>query len=64
MPKSIDVNEAEILRKAWGRDKPCDHPDITRESALEVYTGNYVCVQCGRYGYGTNWWKGKDKESN
>ena len=34
------------LQQAWG-DKPCEHPEFSREYDMGERTGNYCCTQCG-----------------
>ena len=34
------------LQKAWG-DRPCEHPELSREYDSGERTGNYCCEQCG-----------------
>lgn len=51
----MDIKKAKALREAWG-DKPCKHPDFSKESIsgligtqfIESKTGEYICTQCGR----------------
>lgn len=50
----MQMIEAQRLRDAWG-EKPCDHPKLEREYYLGVSTGDYVCTQCGKTGWGPNW---------
>lgn len=42
----MQMDEAERLRETWG-NKPCDHPNITKEYYLGAQTGDYVCTKCG-----------------
>ena len=34
------------LQQQWG-DRPCDHPNLSREYDAGERTGNYRCTQCG-----------------
>jgi hypothetical protein len=45
---SMDYEEAEALRKAWG-DKPCDHPWWVKETFRGAETGNEFCATCGKF---------------
>lgn len=50
----MQIKKAEELREKWG-NKPCDHPSLEKEHALGSATGDYVCTQCGRAGWGRDW---------
>ena len=43
---SIQFEEANRIEKEWG-DKPCSHPNITKEYNRSSQTGDYRCTQCG-----------------
>lgn len=43
----MQMKEAESLRRSWG-DKPCDHPDFSKEYYGGMTADDYVCTQCGR----------------
>lgn len=58
----MQMNEAMKLREAWG-DKPCNHPDLDKEYELGTATGDYVCTQCGQAGWGRDWVKNQQKDS-
>jgi hypothetical protein len=47
----------------WG-DKPCDHKHLEKEYYHGSATGDYVCKQCGRAGYGENWPAKEKMEAN
>ena len=38
--------KANEIEKNWG-DKPCTHPNITKEYYFSAQTGDYRCTQCG-----------------
>ena len=42
----MQFKDAQILKKEWG-NKPCSHPEITKEYVLGTSTGDYVCTTCG-----------------
>jgi DNA-directed RNA polymerase subunit RPC12/RpoP len=42
----MQAKKAAVLREEWG-DKPCEHPNLAKEYAEGVRTGEYVCTQCG-----------------
>ena len=42
----MQKKRASVLRHEWG-DKPCTHPELSKEYDLGKRTGNYVCSQCG-----------------
>lgn len=42
----MQKKRASVLRHEWG-DKPCTHPEFSKEYDLGKRTGNYVCSQCG-----------------
>ncbi len=42
----MQQEKAQELREAWG-DKPCDHPQLTKEYILGGQTGDYICTTCG-----------------
>lgn len=50
----MQMMEALKLRERWG-NKPCDHPSLDKEYDLGTTTGDYVCTQCGRSGWGRDW---------
>ena len=34
------------LQRTWG-ERPCEHPEFSREYDMGERTGNYCCTQCG-----------------
>lgn len=44
----MQSKRAEELRKEWGDDKPCSHPNFDKEYYFGSQTGDYICTQCGR----------------
>lgn len=50
----MQVEKALELRNAWG-DKPCDHPELTKEYDRGAATGDYVCTRCGESAWGNSW---------
>lgn len=40
-------DKGRMLRMAW-RNKPCDHPGFSEEYYRGIWTGDYLCDQCGR----------------
>ena len=50
----MQPKEAAALREEWG-DKPCDHLSLSKEYDLGSSTGDYICEQCGRAGWGRDW---------
>lgn len=56
---SMQLEEAKKLREAWG-DKQCDHPSLSKEYHFGSATGDYVCDQCGKSGWGRDWAEPKD----
>ena len=43
---SLSIEETQRLRDAWG-DKPCDHPNITKERGPMGQQTDYACTTCG-----------------
>lgn len=43
----MQTSTAEKLRKYWG-DAFCYHPLLDKEYESDKYTGNYVCLICGK----------------
>jgi hypothetical protein len=43
------MSDATALRKKWEEEgnKPCIHPEITKEYYLGAHTMDYVCAVCG-----------------
>ncbi|WP_165904615.1 hypothetical protein [Paraburkholderia hospita] len=50
----MQTKEARELRDQWG-DKPCNHPELTKEYDLSMATGDYVCTTCGKAAWGSDW---------
>jgi hypothetical protein len=50
----MQLEEAKKLRETWG-DKPCDHPNLSKEYHFGAATGDYTCTQCGKAGWGRDW---------
>ncbi|MCP5002382.1 MAG: hypothetical protein GY941_00285 [Planctomycetes bacterium] len=50
----MQMKKATELREQWG-NKPCDHPSLEKEYELGSATGDYVCTQCGKAGWGSDW---------
>ncbi len=46
--RESDAEYAERLRKEWG-DKPCDCTHKKQEHLLGMGTGDYYCIQCGKW---------------
>jgi hypothetical protein len=42
----VKREKAVELQKAWG-NRPCEHPDFSREYDQGERTGKYCCTQCG-----------------
>jgi hypothetical protein len=42
----VQRKKAIELQKAWG-NRPCDHPEFSREYDSGERTGNYCCTRCG-----------------
>jgi len=42
----LSMQETQKLRDAWG-DKPCTHPQITKERGPMGQQTDYACVTCG-----------------
>lgn len=57
----MQLEDAAKLREKWG-DKPCDHPSLAKEYQFGSATGDYVCTQCGKAGWGRDWARA-EKES-
>lgn len=53
---SLSIEETQRLRDAWG-DKPCDHPNITKERGPMGQQTDYACTICGAVA-----WSRKDLE--
>lgn len=56
---NIQDKDVKEISDKWG-NKPCDHPSLSKEYHLGSSTGDYVCDQCGKVGYGRDWNKEKD----
>jgi hypothetical protein len=56
---NIQNKDVQVITDKWG-NKPCNHPTLSKEYILGSATGDYVCDQCGRVGYGKDWNKKKD----
>lgn len=50
----MQASQAEKLHRGWG-DKPCNHTSLAKEYELGSATGDYVCTQCGKSGWGSDW---------
>jgi uncharacterized protein with PIN domain len=50
----MQTDKARKLREQWG-NKPCDHESVVKEYDRGAATGDYVCTQCGRAGWGSDW---------
>lgn len=59
----MQTTDAIKLREKWG-DKPCNHKNLEKEYHAGSATGDYVCKQCGRAGYGQNWVEKEKMEAN
>lgn len=42
----MQKKRAVALQQEWG-DRPCPHPELSREYDHGERTGNYACTQCG-----------------
>ena len=56
----MQTEDAEDLREKWG-NKQCEHPSLEKEYYLGSATGDYICVVCGKAGWGPNWNKDQDQ---
>jgi hypothetical protein len=56
---SIQMKDVDDLKKRWG-DKPCNHPRLLKEYHMSMATGDYVCAQCGKTGWGSDWNRKKE----
>lgn len=43
---ALSMEETKKLRQAWG-DKPCTHPNITKERGPMGQQTDYACTICG-----------------
>jgi len=43
---ALSMQETQKLREAWG-DKPCTHPQITKERGPMGQHSDYACAVCG-----------------
>ena len=59
----MQMDEALRLQKEWG-NKPCDHPYLEKEYYLGSSTGDWVCTTCGQVGWGRDWNKGGNNNTN
>ena len=50
----MQVQKALELKKNWS-NKPCDHPNLTKEFDKGAATGDYVCIICGESRWGNTW---------
>jgi len=46
--------DAQRLRDKSG-SQHCDHPELEKEYANGISTGDYVCTKCGETGWGRDW---------
>ncbi|MGI2107315.1 hypothetical protein ACRN9A_19490 [Shewanella frigidimarina] len=58
----MKMSEASKLRAKWD-NKPCNHPDLSKEYHLGAATGDYVCTTCGECGFGRDWVKREKDEA-
>ncbi|WP_339193973.1 hypothetical protein MKY95_19395 [Paenibacillus sp. FSL P4-0176] len=56
--KNIQMKDSDEFQekaaKAHG-DKPCNHSRLLKEYMLGTATGDYICEDCGRMGFGSDW---------
>lgn len=54
---NIQMEEARELNEKWKKDgRPqCNHTNLAKEYSLGAATGDYVCTQCGKSGWGKDW---------
>ncbi len=50
----MQVADSEHLRHTWG-SKICEHRRVEKEYFLDIPTGQFACVQCGR-----TFWQGDE----
>lgn len=50
----MQVHEAQNLQKGLGNNC-CNHSIVEKEYYLGAATGDYVCKQCGKSGWGSDW---------
>jgi len=59
----MQSKEAKKLKHKWG-NKPCAHPNLSKEFHSGASTGDYFCNTCGEIGFGRNWVKQKSLTPN
>ena len=58
----MQERKASELRAKWG-NKPCSHPELSKEYHRGAATGDYVCTICGECGFGRDWVKLEKNEA-
>lgn len=43
---NVQLKHSKTLKEKWG-NKPCSHPNLSKEYYLSSATGDYICTQCG-----------------
>lgn len=54
---SINFKEALRLQREWKEkgNPPCNHEHLEKEKERGRDTGDYVCIICGKAGWGKDW---------
>ncbi|MGI1999632.1 hypothetical protein [Shewanella frigidimarina] len=58
----MQLDKAQALQAKWG-NKPCSHPDLSKEYHLGAATGDYACTTCSEAGHGRDWVKREKGEA-
>ncbi|MHB0943293.1 hypothetical protein ACYCSU_16720 [Paenibacillus sp. ALE1] len=67
--KNIQMSESDAFQEKAAKNhgnKPCEHRRLLKEYSFGSATGDYICEDCGRMGFGSDWpeKERKRKETN